>query len=226
MVLPALVLKVLLGVMLGAACSDTGDTPKGGAGADGGAPGTGSFTPDHGCRSTSECGEFTCLRFGDGPGVCRTPREPETECRFTVSRNECCSSSECSEGQCFAVTTPVGECLGTAGADTWNQCRVDECTSDDDCAGGLCTPPGYGNGRSCITAACARDEDCTAEPGGACALMPLGCCGYRVGSAPTRGPEQIRCVYPSDDCQKDGDCATGQYCVLVDGRARCSASCP
>ncbi|MET0410499.1 MAG: hypothetical protein ABW217_04360, partial [Polyangiaceae bacterium] len=87
-------------------------------------------------------------------------------------------------------------------------------------------PPGYGYGRSCITAACTRDEDCNAEPGGACALIPLGCCGYRVGSAATRGAEQIVCVYPSDGCQQDEDCATGQYCLLVNGRTQCSTSCP
>jgi hypothetical protein len=76
-----------------------------------------------------------------------------------------------------------------------------------------------------MPAACARDEDCNAEPGGACALLALGCCRTQIGGAPNRESE-IACVYPSDGCQQDEDCATGQYCVVLDGRAQCSASCP
>jgi hypothetical protein len=220
---------VLIGVTLASACSDPRGAPDGASaatGPDGGTAGTRSFTPDPGCRSTSDCGDFTCLRFGDGPGVCRTPTRPATECLFGVTRNECCTSGDCAEGVCFAVTTPALLCSASAGFDTWNQCRVDECTSDADCPNGLCSPPGYGSGRACIAAACARDEDCNAEPGGACVLIPLGCCRFQVGGAPTRGDEQIACVYPSDGCQVDDDCAAGEYCLVVAGRARCSASCP
>jgi hypothetical protein len=228
MILRAIVLGLLSGSTLVTACSDpsvVAQGASGAAGADGGTPDTRSFTPDHGRRSSSECGELTCLRFGDGPGVCRTPTEPATECSFGGSRNECCESSDCGEGQCFAVTTPALLCSATAGADTWNQCRVDECSLDDDCPDGLCTPLGFGSGRSCMPAACVRDEDCGAEPGGACALLALGCCRTQIGGAPHRETE-IACVYPSDGCQRDEDCATGQYCVVLDGRAQCSASCP
>jgi hypothetical protein len=210
--------------------------PTAGNGGEGGSPsggtaGTRSFTPDHGCRSSSDCPDSTpsCFRFGDGPGVCRSPSEPVTVCEQHSRPNECCPGSECSEGQCFTVTRAQLQCSLSAGFDQRNECVVDECDSDADCAGGFCTPAGFAPGRSCVPAACSRDEDCTAEPGGACVYLDLGCCESRVGGAPTRDAS-IACVYPSDGCQLDSllgsDCASGEHCVVREGRARCAATCP
>jgi hypothetical protein len=95
-----------------------------------------------------------------------------------LDRDECCSSAECAEGRCFRVNIWASEVkreCDMGGAGSWDLCIIDECESDQDCPGGLCTPPGYGEQRVCLAAGCARDEDCTAEPGGACALLALSC---------------------------------------------------
>jgi hypothetical protein len=212
----------------GGAGSSAGNAGDGGS-PSGGTAGTRSFTPDPGCRSSSDCPESnppsSCFRFGDGPGVCRRPSEPVSVCEPHSLENECCPGSDCSEGQCFTIATQPLQCSSTAGVDQQNVCVVDECDSDADCAGGFCTPAGFAPGRSCVTAACSRDADCSAEPGGACALLALGCCGYRIGGGPERDAS-IACVYPSDGCQLDSDCASGEYCVVRAGRARCVANCP
>ena len=204
----------------------------GGGSSSAGTAGARSFTPDPGCRSSSDCPDLnpTCFRFGDGPGVCRSPSEPVTVCeQRSQLPNECCPGSECSEGQCFTIQRAALQCSPSAGFDQQNVCVVDECGSDADCAGGFCTPAGFAPGRSCVPAACSRDEDCSAEPGGACVYLDLGCCEGRVGGAPTRDAS-IACVYPSDGCQRDSvlgsDCASGEYCVVREGRARCTATCP
>jgi hypothetical protein len=195
--------------------------------AGGGTGGTPSFTPDPGCRSSSDCPDSdpSCFLFGDGPGVCRTPSEPVSVCEQHSRPNECCPGSECSEGQCFTVNRAQLQCSPSAGFDQWNECVVDACDGDADCAGGFCTPAGFAPGRACIPAACSRDADCSAEPGGACAYLDLGCCEGRVGGAPQRDAS-IACVYPSDGCQLDSDCASSERCVVREGRARCAASCP
>jgi hypothetical protein len=207
-------------------------TGGGGAGGDGnaGTSGTGAFTPDQGCRSDGNCAGHrrggTCFRFeGDGPGVCGRSIEPVTECTVDTPSNDCCSSDECGGARCFAVLREPVQCSSTGGFDVANQCVRDTCQSDDDCAEGLCSPEGLGIGRACVPAACRSDADCKAEAGGVCAYFELGCCTTELGGAPARSPE-IACVYPSSGCQADTDCPNGEHCVIRNGRAECSSSCP
>jgi hypothetical protein len=149
---------------------------------------------------------------------------PVVECGITSAENECCSNGDCAAGQCFAIESQPVDCSATAGFDSSNVCRTDECDTDQDCPEGLCAPVGYGPGRACVPATCLRDDDCSAEPGGVCALLDLGCCQYVSGGAPRRAA-RITCVYPSDGCQADVDCGAGEHCIVRD-RAVCATSCP
>jgi hypothetical protein len=79
--------------------------------------------------------------------------------------------------------------------------------------------------RGCIPAACRSDDDCTEHDGGLCELLDLDCCPAGSGAAVERRPE-LACVYPGFGCQRDSDCADGDSCVVRDGRAECSATCP
>src|SRR6187402_1241009 len=60
----------------GASAGDGG----GGSAPTAGTAGTRSFTPDPGCTVSGDCTAVdppaSCLRFGDGPGVCQRPIEP------------------------------------------------------------------------------------------------------------------------------------------------------
>jgi hypothetical protein len=201
-----------------------------GGGGNAGTGGTRSFTPDQGCLSDQGCAGdqrgSTCFRFGDdGPGTCGRTTTPVTECATDAPSNECCSSDECTDARCFSVMTQPVQCSATGGFDVVNECVSDTCATDDDCPSGVCSPEGLGNGRACIPAHCEKDSDCDDQAGGVCTYFDLGCCATQVGGAPTRARELV-CVYPSSGCQADSDCPDGEYCVVRDGRAECSATCP
>jgi len=224
-----------------------GDAGAGGAvvgggagGAGGGAAGTAGtggsgrqpFVARPRCSTDAECtvGVATaCRRFGkDGPGRCLGPVQSLTECvggaGSNLPKQDCCSSADCGAGRCVQLVTSPIACSLTAGFDIRNRCVVDECASDAECAAGeVCAPEGFLAARACMPALCASDADCTAEPGGVCAVLALGCC--RSVAYASRGT-QLACVYPSDGCELDTDCADTESCVITAGRAHCSASCP
>jgi len=200
----------------------SGDGSPDGAGGDAGA----GFVANRGCQSGGDCASgAACVRFGDnGPGTCVTPTAAVTSCPGSNPRNQCCATSDCAAGSCFSVTSQPVQCSSTAGVDVYNACVADGCAADADCATGqLCTPPGFGLARSCIAAGCRSDADCTAQAGGACVLLELGCCTPRIGGNTFRST-QLACAYPSDGCQKDADCPGG-FCTISGGRASCSTDC-
>jgi hypothetical protein len=227
-------LIAVLGLALGCSSSASNASPDGaggGSGPDGAGGGSGMdggplFIANRGCQSGGDCtGGETCARFGaSGPGACVKPTAQATSCAGSNPRNQCCATSDCTAGSCFSVATQPVQCSSTAGVDVFNQCVADACASDTDCAGGqLCTPAGYGLARACIAAGCRSDADCSAETGGACVLLELGCCTPQIGGNIFRST-QLACAYPSNGCQKDADCP-GAFCTISSGRASCSTSC-
>jgi hypothetical protein len=187
------------------------------------------FVAPHGCSTDADCTSGACRRFGkDGPGRCLGSAPSITQCAggagSDVAPQECCSNDDCAVGRCVAITSSPITCSLTAGFDTRNRCVVDKCQSDADCpVDNVCTPEGFDSARGCISSTCHSDADCKAEPDGVCAVLALGCC--RDVAYASRGT-QLGCVYPSDGCEADNDCASRESCVVTAGRAHCSASCP
>ena len=218
-----------------AEAADVTDASDGTDSADG-TDGAHHFMPDHGCQTGANCSDGgACSSFGDaGPGACVTPTTPPAQC--PPSSGECCSNTDCERGTCVAVTTQPVLCSATAGFDVRNRCLTDDCADDSDCpSGSICTPAGYELHRSCMVAGCRNDADCSAESGGACVLIHLGCvgdacsdvqrgcCAVQIGGS-TRRKSEVACAYPSDGCQSDNDCPGG-FCTVADGRARCTSAC-
>ena len=94
-----------------------------------------------------------------------------------------------------------------------NQCGVDQCAKDVDCATGqICAPVGTLGVkiRACVNAHCKLDADCTAYPGGICAPVQDPCCGAIAG---------LFCDYPNNGgCRKSSDCPAlpnhpSRYCA-------------
>jgi len=203
----------------------TGNSPDGAAG-DAGTGGATGFVARRGCQSNADCSEHaTCLQFGGGgPTACEIPPVAVTSCPGSNPRNQCCATSDCAAGSCFTIETQPVQCSSTAGVDVYNACIADGCAGDGDCATGqLCTPVGYSLARSCIAAGCRSDADCTAESGGVCVLLELGCCTPQIGGNTFR-KTQLACAYPSNGCQIDADCPGG-FCTVTGGRASCATNC-
>jgi hypothetical protein len=218
-------LIVVFAGALGCSQSGTNGSPDG-AGGDARGADVAGFVANRGCRSAGDCASgATCVRFGEsGPGACVTPTAAVTACTGSNPRNQCCATSDCAAGSCLSVATQPVQCSSTAGVDVYNACVADGCAADSDCATGqLCTPVGFGLARACIAASCRSDADCTAEAGGACVVLELGCCTPQIGGNTFRST-QLACAYPSDGCQKDTDCPGG-FCTINGGRASCSTAC-
>ena len=171
---------------------------------------------DGDCNSSSHC-----VEFGDaGPSTCRSKPHSPTDIPSEIA-NECFRDADCAEeSRCVGIVKLAVQCSSTSGGDGRNICVRDECTSDDDCNGGVCTPDGFDEARHCIAASCHKNADCDDEPGGVCLILEGGCCGMVTGGRPMRRP-QLACAYPSDGCQTAKDCAAGTYCVAEAGRAHC-----
>lgn len=228
----SIALSQLIAVLcLALGCSQNGadkptDGSRDGAGLDSSAVDASGFVADRGCQSTGDCTNgATCARFGaSGPGACVTATAQVTSCTSSSPRNQCCATSDCAAGACFSVTTQPVQCSSTAGFDVYNACVADDCAADADCdTGQLCTPVGFGLTRTCIAAGCRSDAACTAEAGGACVLLELGCCTPQIGGNIFRNT-QLACAYPGNGCQKDADCPGG-FCTISGGRASCATAC-
>jgi hypothetical protein len=219
--------------------SDGTDSGGGGSGTGGGGssgtPGTGGdagtsgnrgiehgYTPTPPCAPRAACGEgIECVELIAG-GITRCVfmgGRPTATCSGD-GRDECCESSECGEGSCYLVSHyPSGRC-GLGGVDSYNECQVDECSDDSECPDGFCA---LGPRRTCLTAGCRGDADCTESPGGVCRALDLGCCT----SSPGINDRTLAtaCVYPGDGCANDLDCPSGSFCTIVGGRAACRDAC-
>jgi hypothetical protein len=197
----------------GSSASSSGTGGGGGAGC--GAQ-QGDCSNDNQCPAGSSCVALTTC----GYRVCSEPHDEAPSCQGMF--DECCNSSECAQGKCYSG--PLGPYCGGLQQAPYNMCMTDECTADSDCppppAGfvRVCTPAGtFGRAvRTCINASCRIDADCNEEPGGRCAPVQTACCD---------GPVSLFCVYPSNGCERPGDCPTGN-CNPDGARARCFATPP
>src|SRR5262249_30646036 len=124
------------------------------------------------CQSDTDCPGGSCLALTPGGyRVCVVPPVQATTC--TSSYDQCCPSTKnlCAAGApCYAGPL-VPLCTGAPMA-MHNQCGVDQCAKDLDCAPGqICVPAGaFGfEIRACFDAYCKVDADCTAHAGGVCA---------------------------------------------------------
>lgn len=202
---------VSLLLLIGCA-NDVEDTPGRDRGIDHG------YQPPAACTPGEVCyGSYVCAELVPG-GISSCPYSggwwPVTSCDSSLSGPQCCSASDCPEGQCAIQQGYSGIC-GRGGASGLSLCRRDFCTTDSDCSDGFCS---LGPPRQCVRAACKYDDDCTAEPGGACRMVAPDCCGKQGLDA------VAACVYPGDGCTKDEDCGEG-YCTVVAGRAACRTEC-
>ncbi|MBK6515537.1 MAG: hypothetical protein IPM79_05075 [Polyangiaceae bacterium] len=201
-----------------------GGVAQGGAGGEGGGgvggqpmggapPNSGDCEDDDDCAGDSSCEEVAPGGFR----VCTDIVVPAEMCTKSAF-DACCSTADCAEGTC--LTTPVTPFCGGVEMEPHNVCAVDECDNEGDCQGGdsIClSAPMLGHKiRSCFYAACHTDLDCTAESGGICAPVSEPCCGGVAG---------LFCVYPSDGCRSNADCADGHCAPGPDG-ARCEGGAP
>ncbi len=191
-----------------------GTGASGGTGATGATGGTGasggSGKNSGDCDDDTDCAGGKCVELTPGGyRVCVSPVDEATACQNqSLGVDECCNSSECTTGKCYAFpATP--QCFGPQPIDH-NVCALDGCELGKLCpvgneGQGVCMPGGaYGYKVSgCVGGGCEKDTDCTGEPGAICAPIEDACC-----SAPTG----FFCVYPSDGCRKQSDCGQNEYC--------------
>ena len=170
---------------------------------------------DEDCPSGKACVEV----IAGGFSVCE--QDPKYEAPFGCEvTDDCCDDLACPGGRCVR-SMDVDYCTDYV-VEPRNRC-VDDCTGHDECEPingepSFCLPPNlYGAlGRSCVSAFCWSDADCTAEPGGVCAVIESGCFGK---CSPTIG-----CVYPGPSaCVTWDHCGDDERCVYVgpEGRATC-----
>jgi hypothetical protein len=136
-------------------------------------------------------------------------------------------SAECSAGACYeSIFYPTGPC-GGGGGDAINRCLMDECATDAQCAANeVCVSGAKLEAlKACVPVSCRTSADCGAAPGGSCIWIAGGCCGGVGSGFDVRAPT-LACVYPSDWCRSDADCAAPTPFCVVDGtRAHCAAEC-
>ena len=195
----------------GGSDGDAGGRSDGGGGADAGPGGRAGE-----CATNADCAPgSTCIEVRPGIGVCVETTMEATECTGAgMPPDECCDSSECTEGACHLG--PVVPFCGGPGFIPHNVCAGDECTTDAGCTNGVCLPAGaFGRPvRTCLFASCEGDSDCTASAGGRCILFFDPCCGLPA----------LHCRYP-DGCGSGDDCPSG-YCQATGGRTRCEPGAP
>lgn len=187
-----------------------------------GSTGTGiiSQIPQGECFLASDCMGGDCYELTPGGyRVCSQPT-PAGACDDPMS-DQCCADADCMAGKC--VEAPLGPQCGGPTPLPHNICTTDQCQSDADCEFGVCLKGGILPGRpvnTCLQAFCLSHGDCNEEPDGVCAAFTGSCCS---------GVTAVACVYPSDGCRSDGDCAPDFHCELQANRARCVAgatACP
>lgn len=212
------------------ACAACGDSHEGRGPVDGGSDGAVSIdgggvdsgsAVDAGevgeagqCTSDADCAGGTCVEVAPGIGVCVGTAEEATACSGTPDIDECCDSSECTEGACYLG--PVTPYCGGPAMVAHNVCASDLCSSDADCADGVCLPAGAFSRpvRTCLPAGCTSDADCSAEAGGRCVLYYDPCCGS----------PSLQCRYPGG-CRTADDCPS-RNCAVRDGKLSCDPMPP
>ena len=162
------------------------------------------------CAADGDCpnGQI-CFHLAAELGVCDVPEEPPTD---AVCEPACAAGQD-------AIRQAGGVC------DFESYCFAAGCTSASDCSdGAVCTPPSlihdgnWGPGR-CLHRFCTSDQDCTAAPGGRCAIVQRAAFNFGCNGAWVRDAS-IACVYPGSPTGPNA-CAGALPCE--DG---CSFSCP
>lgn len=180
------------------------------------------------CHSDADCPGGHCVPLVPGGfHVCQYVPVPVTSCDPSGpvhGSDQCCTTADCSAdggagGTCYLQ--PALDCRSLHRLPQ-NECMVDECQNDNDCINAdpanpdpnqACVAGGtIGSVRSCITAYCHTDADCTAETGGHCVLTGNTCCHQM---------NQLACTYPSDGCRANVDCTSPATCRIESGRAAC-----
>lgn len=187
------------------------------------------------CQSSANCtgtaaGTPACATIAGDYRVC-TYQPPVVTAASTSAQDQCDGTRACAAGtgSCYSVSSyPTGQC--GAGFQTRNMCRKDTCASDADCPEGVCGPRGFasenlvsgGAIRQCIKADCKSSAECTAKPGGICALVQPGCVTTNAQGAQSFYPAQLACVYP-DGCTNISNCpnTAGSTCKVVNGVGVC-----
>lgn len=209
----------------GATSSGSGSSSSGG-GMDAGlttisgtSTGTGGAPAAHGdCVSDVDCPGGACVELTPGGfRVCQTPPEKATLCGSAF--DQCCAGMPCPDDQpCYAGPL-VPYCAGVP-MEPYNQCAVDQCAQDADCAQGqICGTAGaLGQQiRACVSAGCKVDADCASAPGGVCAPIAEPCCGTLAG---------LYCVYPNGGCRSNADCDPASFCQITGASATCQPGGP
>lgn len=205
-----------MGGMTGPDGPGGGDDGPGGGGLDlrGGPKNSGD------CVSDAECAPGRCVEVTPGGfRTCTVPPVEVTSCPDGRGMfDECCKSSDCRAGKCYAW--PLSPYCGGARPIEHNVCGADMCAGDRDCkAMSICVPAGALDRkvRQCMDVSCRLDTDCAAKAGGVCAPVQNPCCAGVAG---------LYCVYPGGGCRKSSDCARDQYCNIEGGVANCKAGRP
>lgn len=182
---------------------------------------TGWQPPPGDCASDADCPGGRCVPITvGGYAVCSIIPPEATSC-MTPGADECCTTNDCPPAEKCYPPGAMAHC-GLPGV-PGNTCSVDECVNDDNCAHtgapSICAPAGaWGQpARTCLTAYCKTNEECTAEPGGLCTTVENTCC---------KVPIALACVYPGG-CHKASDCPDaggGASCALdmQTGRGVCA----
>jgi hypothetical protein len=214
----------------GATGTGTAGTSAIGTGATGtGTTGTGTTStctspPAGDCTTDADCHGGTCAPLTPGGYlVCLNVPPPATPCPTSLG-NECCTSADCTQGKKCLPNKSFPNC--GKGEPLANLCAHDFCTTDAQCVAGantgpqICNPAGAVGFpvRTCFTAYCRTDADCTAHPCGACLPIPGTCCAVSDGLA---------CVYPGG-CSKSTDCGQGDACQIdpMTGTSACLPAPP
>lgn len=204
----------------GGSASSSSSSSSGG-GQDGGTWTTSStvtIPTHHGdCVSDADCPGGACVALTPGGfHVCQTPPEPATTCGSTF--DQCCPGTPCADDAPCLAAPLVPYCAGIP-MEPYNQCAVDQCAQDADCAPGqICSVAGtLGHQiRACVSAGCKVDADCDASPGGVCAPIADPCCGTFAG---------LSCVY-SGGCRSNADCDPTSFCQISGASATCQSGSP
>jgi hypothetical protein len=147
------------------------------------------------CDDDQACpGGERCYRLTNDAAVCDALGvEEATECSEPPMRlmdDECgCDGAECADGLLCRTLQQTCSCQGGP----YNACVEPPCDTVNDCGpDAICVPPSLLTSRRCAVPECRSDADCSAGPGGQCAvfvMMP------QQAGAPRLGP--IRCLYPA-----------------------------
>ncbi|MFT3766484.1 MAG: hypothetical protein QM820_13370 [Minicystis sp.] len=178
----------------------------------------GVFPPHGDCYADADCPSGRCVPVTPGGFlVCATPPVKTSTCGSDL--DQCCADKPCPNGEPCYDGPLVPICAGVP-IQPHNQCAVDQCSQDVDCADGqICAPAGVLGLkiRACVTADCKVDADCNLVPGGMCAPVQEPCCGTSAG---------LFCVYPNGGCRSNADCPSAQFCQTSGSQATCQTGSP